>query len=182
VWNEAKKVWEDFDTTPGNGVELRSRSASTWLTNMWWWLRFQFSKLRWGQTHLRNYILIGLVPVLLLLLIQILRQRKKRGEVKGAGRRMVWPGLDSEFYQIEKQLAGRGMIRGANEPLAEWLERAAADPSLADLKAPLRALLRLHYRYRFDPNGLSEANREELKREAKVCLEKLARLERATAS
>jgi hypothetical protein len=183
VWNDRKNLWEDFDTTPGTGIEMHYNRAGLWVTDAWWWVRFQFSKLRWGQTHLRNYILIGLVPVLALLLFQILRQRKRRGQAKGAARRAnVWPGLDSEFYQIEKQLAERGLIRRSNQTLADWLERAAADPSLIDLKDPLRALLRLHYRYRFDPNGLNDTHREELRREARVCLEHLARVAREPVS
>jgi len=183
AWNDKKQIWEDFDTTPGTGVESRHNPATIWVTDAWWWVRFQFSKLRWGQTHLRNYILIGLVPVLALLLFQILRQRKRRAAGKGtAGRAVAWPGLDSEFYQIEKQLTERGLVRRPNETLSDWLERAAAEPSLAELQDSLRALLRLHYRYRFDPNGLSDTHREELRREARVCFEKLALTERATAS
>jgi hypothetical protein len=127
---------------------------------------------------LRQYILIGLVPVLILLFIQIIRQRR-RGRVDNAGRsRAPWPGLDSEFYEIEKQLAQRGLLRGPNEALAGWLERAAAEPRLMDLEDPLRALLRLHYRYRFDPNGLSESDREELRRIAGQCREKIAQTEK----
>jgi protein-glutamine gamma-glutamyltransferase len=175
VWNKDKKIWQDFDTTPGTGIESHYNRAALWITDTWWWVRFQFSKFRWGQTHLRNYILLGLVPVLALLLFQILRQRRRRRAGKGAARRPIaWPGLDSEFYRIEKQLTDRGLVRGPNEPLAAWLERAAAEPSLAELKGPLRALLRLHYRYRFDPNGLSDAHREELRREARECLKQLS--------
>ena len=184
VWNEKKNVWEDFDTTPGSWMEVESHSAvSTWAADAWWWARFQFSKFRYGQTHLRNYILIGLVPVMVLLLVQIIRQRRRNLAGKGAGaaRAIVWPGLDSEFYQIEKQLAQRGVPRGPNETFGDWLERAAAEPSLAELRGSLRALLRLHYRYRFDPEGLSEADREELRREAQGCLEKLLRVETAPA-
>lgn len=179
LWNEDKKRWEDFDTTPGTGIEARE---SHWLSDDWGWVEFQFAKLRWGQTHLRNYILLGLVPVLLLLLFQIVRQRRRRGQAGAATRRpIVWPGLDSEFYQIEKELAAHGFIRGANEPLAKWLERAAAAPALRDLKNPLRTLVRLHYRYRFDPHGLSATDRDELRREARVCLEKLSRLQTSPA-
>jgi protein-glutamine gamma-glutamyltransferase len=122
--------------------------------------------------------------VLALLLLQIVRQRRRRrGDKNAAARRAVeWPGLDSEFYEIEKLLAQRGLPRGRNEALADWLERAAADPSLADLKSPLRDLLRLHYRYRFDPKGLSGADRDELRREARSCLEKLTRVEHGAAT
>ena len=179
VWDDERKIWEDFDTTPGNGIEDHHSRASIWFANAWWWVHFQISRVRWGQTHLRNYILMGLVPVLALLLFQIVRQRRRyRG--KGAGGRgaLAWPGLDSEFYQVEKQLTERGMVRGANETLAQWLERAAEEPSLASLKMPLRGLLRLHYRYRFDPQGLSESDREELRREARECLRRLERMEK----
>jgi len=40
-------------------------------------------------------------------------------------------------------------------------------------------LLRLHYNYRFDPRGLSRQERETLAREANICLDTLARMERS---
>ena len=179
VWNDQKKIWEDFDTTPGSwqGIDAQHDSSSLWMSDAWWWVRFQFSKLRWGQTHLREYILLGLVPVLALLLFQIVRQRRRRALNNGAGaaRRGPWPGVDSEFYEIEKKLAQRGLTRGANEALSDWLERASREPVLAELQEPLRALVRLHYRYRFDPKGLGGADREELRRAARQCLEELSR-------
>lgn len=188
LWNERTRMWEDFDTTPGTWFEIESQhgKGTNWASDAWWWARFQFSKLkiRWGQTHLREYILLGLMPVLALLLFQIVRQRRRRRADKGAGARRItaWPGLDSEFYQIEKLLIQRGFPRGHNETLAGWLERAAAEPSLVELKNPLRALLRLHYQYRFDPKGLSNADREELRRAARECLEKLSKTEQATTA
>jgi hypothetical protein len=50
-------------------------------------------------------------------------------------------------------------------------------PGLSELRAPMVEILRLHYRYRFDPNGLSAADREALKKQAASCLELLAREE-----
>jgi hypothetical protein len=41
---------------------------------------------------------------------------------------------------------------------------------MADVRGRVRELLRLHYRYRFDPQGLSQADREALRREATGCL------------
>jgi hypothetical protein len=178
VWNDEKKIWENFDTTPGSWFAVESaHTGSPWLADAWWRVRLQFSRLRWGQTHLRQYILMGLVPVLALLLFQIVRQRRRRGALAGANRTIVWPGLDSEFYEVEKQLAQRGLAREPNESLAEWFERAAVEPGLLELKSPLRTLLRLHYRYRFDPEGLNDADRAELRRDARECAEKLARVE-----
>jgi hypothetical protein len=42
----------------------------------------------------------------------------------------------------------------------------AADPALTGMNSRLQELLSLHYRYRFDPEGLSQGDREALRREA----------------
>ena len=59
--------------------------------------------------------------------------------------------------------------------MSDWLGRALAEPALSDLREPLQKLLRLHYRHRFDPQGLNAEERENLKRETKQCLEILLR-------
>lgn len=178
VWNDQKKRWEDFDTTPGSWLEVESKNgASIWLADVSWWLRLQFSKFRWGQTHLRQYILIGLVPVLILLLLQILRQHRSKSRDAPAARVITWPGLDSEFYEIEKQLVERSIARRSNETLTGWLERVAAEPSLGEFRDPLQAILQLHYRYRFDPHGLNDSDRLELRRQTRACLDKLSLLQ-----
>jgi hypothetical protein len=64
--------------------------------------------------------------------------------------------------------------RQPSEPLSDWLTRALADPARADLRPPLEELLRLHYRLRFDPHGLSGREREILTKEARSCLAKLS--------
>jgi protein-glutamine gamma-glutamyltransferase len=178
VWNQRAGFWEDFDPTPASWVEAEAKRASAlqFLSDAWSRLGFEFSKFWWGQTNLRRYLLWGVAPVLGLLLYQVVfrrrrRQRRDRGLSEAA---ILWPGLDSEFYQLERRLAGRGLIRHPSEPLSDWLQRAAQDPALAELRQPLEELLRLHYRYRFDPQGLSPEERRELSREAKACLEKVS--------
>jgi hypothetical protein len=44
---------------------------------------------------------------------------------------------------------------------------------LAGIREPLHELLRLHYRYRFDPRSLNAADRTELKRGADALLRSL---------
>lgn len=173
VWNEEKKVWDDFDTTPASWVkeEAARASAFQWLQDGWTWLGFQFAKLRYGQTNLRLYLLILIVPGLAVLLYQILFRRGRRRKKPGKAVEIFdWPGLDSEFYQLERKLAELGAARGASEPLNEWLGRVATTAGLAELAAPLQEILRLHYRYRFDPLGLSAADREILRREVRSSL------------
>lgn len=180
AWNAQTRAWEDFDTTPPSWVDIESRrtEAGQWFADLRSWLFFQFERFRYGQANLQQYILWSLVPVMLVLLYHILFRRRGRRRgigTQAGGAPVVWPGLDSEFYQLEKLLAARGVPRQPGEPLAAWLERALAEPALACLRAPLSALLRLHYRHRFDPRGLGVTEREQLRREAKSCLNLLAR-------
>ena len=181
AWDSRKNVWEDFDTTPGSWIAAEEQRASAWqwLSDGWSWLRFQIAKFRWGQTNLRQYVLWGLVPVMALLLFQIIFRRRKRkaaAQNKKSGEKLFWPGLDSEFYRLEARLAARGVPRQPSEPLADWLERALAEPALTDLRAQLREILRLHYQHRFDPHGLDEAGRKLLAEKVRDCLEQLSRL------
>jgi hypothetical protein len=165
--------------------EGKRASAMQWFSDFWSWVRFEIAKFRWGQTNLRQYLLWALIPVLALLLYQIIfrRGRKRRPQPKTgkSDAATFWPGLDSEFYQLERKLAERGVPRQPGEPLSGWLTRALDDSALADLRKPLQELLRLHYCHRFDPRGLSDKERETLAQEAKFCLDTLSRLERHSA-
>jgi len=179
VWDRQAQTWKDFDTTPGSwiGIESKRAAAMQWFSDFWSWAGFEISKLRWGQTNLREYIFWALIPVLAVLLYQIIfkRGRRRRAEPKTgkSATPIIWPGLDSEFYLLESKLTGRGAARKPGEPLSIWLSRAAADPTLAEMKNSLEELLRLHYRHRFDPQGLNASDREALRREAKICLKQI---------
>lgn len=182
VWNPDKGIWDDFETTPASWVAEEGKNASSfqWLSDAWTRLRFEIAKFRWGQSNVRKYLLVAIVPGLALLLYQFFFRRGRRRQKAGGAEQHEfsdWPGLDSEFYLLEKKLAEHGLPRGASEPLNEWLERVAQTPGLTELRAPLREILRLHYRYRFDPLGLSEADREGLRAETRACAEKLTRTE-----
>jgi hypothetical protein len=179
VWNRTSETWQDFDTTPASWAETEARRASPmqFLSDCWSRIVFEFAKFRWGQTHLRQYLLWGLAPVLVLLLYQIIfrsRRQNRPPNPDEAGAGTAWPGLDSEFYQVERKLVARGATRQPGEPLSAWLLRAGADPALADVRNRLRELLTLHYRYRFDPEGLNRTDRDALRREASGCLARVA--------
>ena len=179
VWNDSDKTWQDFDTTPGSWVAAESRGSSFLrsLRDLISWLHFQFSKFRWGETHLRKYILWIVGPVMVFLLYQILFRRGRRRPVAKAGDKNaaapLWPGLDSEFYQVEKRLAARGLPRQPGEAQGDWIERILAENSLLELRDPLQQLLQLHYRHRFDPNGLPEVDRGLLTQKVRELLQVL---------
>jgi transglutaminase-like putative cysteine protease/preprotein translocase subunit SecG len=179
MWDAKNKAWQDFDTTPAAWVAAENSRASFMerFSDSWSWVTFQFAKLRWGQMPLRPYILWALIPAMTVLLYHIIfrrgrkRQRPPRGKKSGAP--VIWPGLDSEFYRLENKLAARSYPRPASEPISGWLERALREPSLAGLRAPLQELLRLHYRLRFDPDGLAVDERKALAQKAEAILQTL---------
>ena len=78
-------------------------------------------------------------------------------------------------------LVERGVARAPNETIADWLGRATEPAELAEWRRPLQELLRLHYRYRFDPRGLDASERETLRREARACLASLTATRRQRA-
>jgi len=175
VWNEEKKGWQDFDTTPASWFAAEDRGNTGWqaIADGWSRVMFELSKLRWGQTNLRQYVVWALVPVLTLLLYQIIfRSRRKKVRSKSLNEELalLWPGLDSEFYQLEQTLVKSGLVREQGESLAKWLVHCSNAPALIVIRPLLEQLLLLHYRYRFDPQGLSAEQREQLREQTGACL------------
>ena len=184
VWDGV--TWRDFDTTPASWVteEGKRRSPLQFLSDVWLGIGFMFSKFRWGQTNLRQYIFWALVPVMALLFYQIVfrkRSRRRGRTAAEAGISVAWPGLDSEFYQLEQKLAERGVERPPNEPLSSWLSRALGTIASVEVNKSFRELARLHYRYRFDPRGLNENDRAELRRGVERCLASIEGVKPAAA-
>jgi hypothetical protein len=102
-------------------------------------------------------ILIGWMVWKAAALARASRRAAKRGEEPPAAR-----GTDSEFYRIEDHLGRAELGRKRWEAPAAWVERIAE--GLGETKsARLRSLAALHSRYRFDPRGLSAAERASLK-------------------
>jgi hypothetical protein len=87
----------------------------------------------------------------------------RSGTSRGSPRREVsYPGQDSEFYRLERRLAEWGYERDPWEPLPSWLQRVSAAQASCEGVDSLPAIVALHSRYRFDPKGLSGAEREAL--------------------
>lgn len=171
-------AWREFDPTPGGWVAAETLRASPWevITDRWSRVWYEFSKWRYGQTGLRRYLGWIIVPVLVLLVIQLIRQRgwRRSGAAnRGGSAGRVWPGLDSEFYRVQRRLGELGLGPMPGEPMRAWLRRLQ-QATLPPAAQPLLAtLLALHYRYRFDPLGLEPADRDALREQADQCLARL---------
>jgi hypothetical protein len=172
-YDRAAGRWRELDTTPGSWVEAEEKNASFLepIGDAFSWVWFQISKIRYGEGNLRQYLFYVLVVVLIVLIIRFIWQKRWRRHGKRGGAIVVaepHPGLDSEFYLIEKKLAKRGLGRRPSEPLLVWLQRIQAN--LPDTHE-LNPLINLHYRLRFDPHGLSAADRDALRQQALAWLE-----------
>lgn len=173
VWNKKNRTWENFDTTPASWVKDEAEHASPlqFLSDFESWGEFEILKFfDYSHNNIREYIFWPLIPALAFLLYRILRGSRRHKNEAGPTDRALWPGLDSEFYQLEEKLVRYGLPRQPGEPLSAWLQRATNDSQLAKLKRPLENILLLHYRYRFDPRGLSPSEREALRQEVETCL------------
>ncbi|NBV22641.1 MAG: DUF4129 domain-containing protein [Proteobacteria bacterium] len=166
-WDAAHKTWVDLDTTSADWAETEKQNASFWepLSDRWSRAWFAYSKWRWygGAEAWQNYFLIALIVLIALLAWRILarQRRKRRGDMSAANPAFIGPGLDSEFYRIESRLETLGLGRRPGEAISDWLERIQP---LATLPlTPLRQLLWLHYRLRFDPQGLRAEERDSLR-------------------
>jgi hypothetical protein len=171
--------WHDLDTTPAIWAEEEKKRASIFefLSDGWQRIKFEFMKWRWGQSNFRDYVWWIIGPLLVFLLYRLLRRKtgeKKKGKPAGHDRLPARLGLDSEFYLLEKKLAELSFVRGPGETQAQLVERAVRDVRVSDLREVMFAMLRAHYRLRFDPMGLTPEEREALGLRVRDALAQLA--------
>lgn len=176
-WDAGARLWRELDATPGTWLGIEENQRAWWepAADVLSWLYWQFSRLRWGQGHLRQYVfyvLVGAVALLATRFIWEARRRRRRSSARtGAGDALQRRGLDSEFYAVEKRLAQVGLARAPHEPLTLWLQRIG--PQLPPELPPWEPVVRLHYRLRFDPLRLAPEERQRLRRDCMALLEKL---------
>jgi hypothetical protein len=85
------------------------------------------------------------------------------------------PGADSDVYPLLRWLEERGIARGSGEPLGRWLKRLERRGDTDGVDEIVAVILPVHYRYRFDPRGISNEERVALKRRARRWLSRYAR-------
>ncbi|MBI3551409.1 MAG: transglutaminase domain-containing protein [Elusimicrobia bacterium] len=163
-------AWRDVDTTPLSWPEIEQGRASRLepLSDMVSMLRLRVSLWRWRAAASTGR---GRGPLAWLLLLALAgwffwkasALFKASRSAPGEFAALPAPsGVDSEFYLIEERLEKSGLGRRPWEAPAAWVERIASDLG-ASRTEPLRLLLSLHYRYRFDPEGISGEERKALR-------------------
>ena len=156
--------WVELDTTPPDWFPEEEAQAPLWqgIADLARYLGFRWSQRGEFKAGDSWYALLAVLAVILAW--RVLRGRKVIREAAGAaGPARRWPGEDSEFFALAPRLPRREPW----ETLPEWISRAS--PTLpAPVLGTLRAALTLHERLRFDPAGLSSAERARLRQ---LCLE-----------
>ncbi len=161
--------WQDLDFTPAVWAQAEQEAAPWWLPayDLMSWGAFLFEKWRWGErddTGTSSYLWL-LVPLTALLAWRLYRQKKVAREQPAApvpetaGSR---PGGDSAFFRILRRLELLGLPRRPGEPPAAWVRRLARSHGAAIEPEVLADGLHLHYRYRFDPKGLTGEEQQRL--------------------
>lgn len=159
--------WREIDTTPATWVALEKNRESMLqpLLDLVSRLAFQFSLWRMNAIEGPDMGIL-IAPGILLAVILAWRIGKKRqyairqthdkSAMQEPNRN---PGIDSPFYRIIERLDQQGKNREKGETLAQWIDRIMPDK---EEKQRLLEPLDLHYRYRFDPAGLGEAEKARL--------------------
>jgi transglutaminase-like putative cysteine protease len=184
AYNHDKKIWQEVDSTPPSWDEMNSSDASFWepLSDFFSNLYFQYSKWRWSQVSYTKYLSALLVPLVGTLVWRIVRNQTRRRSSTGNGFQTIhhdWPGLDSEFFALEKKLHETGLGRLPNEPLLLWRDRLRRElPNELNLDHTFN----LHRRLRFDPKGLTANERKTLREEVSRLLAAFEALRQAAAS
>lgn len=167
AWTEAfvDNRWTTVDTTPGVWFELEQERVSRWQTiqDLWSWISNRYQRFQRTERGSIGDDLIWLVPPLVLLLIWRLRSRARSvSDAQGSRPAAVTgPGLDSELFKLSELLRERGFAMRPGDTLSSFLSRSV-DAQTAGSR--LGRLLDLHYRHRFAHDGLTGAERNELRR------------------
>lgn len=177
-------AWHNFDTTPPSWQAIEEEAASIFepLSDLFSWLGFKFSQFRWQERKggITKHIGWLLIPLLLLLARRLYARKrvKQPSEAQTEKSRVaIKSGEDSHFYLIQKRLIDLGYVHNPWEPLSSWIQRIEDTQPSSVATEPLHSILALHYRYRFDPEGITQAEKEALYSSVQVWLEHHAHVE-----
>ena len=159
--------WQIVDTTPSTWVPYEDARASMLqpLYDLTAWIKYKFS--RWqSKDELEDeqtsefQLLWLLIPLTLILAWRLYAKERIRTarKINSTGKQIAYPGLDSRFYQVASMIEEQGFRRRTGETMYIWLARLES----RFRNNTVRQALELHYRYRFDPQGLTMQSKEQL--------------------
>jgi protein-glutamine gamma-glutamyltransferase len=157
--------WQSFDTTPPDWGAQEDAAASPLqaLSDFWAFLSFKLAKLGGGA--------FGGGAIAAIAAFLLWKWRRKLRIRRSICPTILAPqsatpfnkeGIDSEFYLIEQKLDELNLKRIASESLSQWMTRLKVQLPETEFET-LKNIITLHYRYRFDPQGIDSEERERLR-------------------
>ncbi|MDZ8052597.1 MAG: transglutaminase domain-containing protein [Aulosira sp. ZfuVER01] len=164
--------WQAFDTTPADWTSIENANASklAFISDLWSFFSFKLSG--WLRSSLvSNLFKYGWWLILPLIFLRLWKFNSKNQVRRLSTKQILTKQVaksdvnkrDYEFYLIEKRLQELGLSRHPSESLKNWIKRLEEELPSSDLIADLTSLVELHYRDRFDPQGIKETERARLK-------------------
>ncbi|WP_238568946.1 transglutaminase family protein [Xenococcus sp. PCC 7305] len=161
-------AWREFDTTPSSWIAMEDANSSqlVFLQDLFSWASFKLavliSQIKSGEAAYLYWLLMFPLGFILLRQFKIRQGIKRIDRLKDRTEDLRW-GIDSEIYLIETALKESEIIRHPNETWHDWLIQLEQDNQISpDLINDLQVIVQLHYRYRFDPLGINEFERNQL--------------------
>lgn len=171
-------AWKNFDTTPISWVTAEEETASMFepFTDFLSYTFYKFSRWRWSEREegLLKYLKWLLIPLVFFILHRFYSRKrisKESEEKEGKEIEDIKKGTDSAFYLIEEKLVQAGYNRRTSETFTDWLNRIEKmNPQMVSYRN-LKSLLDTHYRYRFDPKGITKNEKGKFKSDVQLWLE-----------
>jgi protein-glutamine gamma-glutamyltransferase len=162
--------WQNIDTTPAVWATEENEKADWWEKpyNIWAWIRYKMSEWQWrneGEIISKQW-LWGVALLSGWLGWRLTRYSKRKIKQLIENTRIFkikTQGNDSEFYEIIAHLEKVYFGRPPHESLNHWIQRFSST-------VEVKQLLELHQRYRFDPNGLTKQERQQLAQQTRLLL------------
>lgn len=169
--------WQELDTTPAGWEEVEAAQTASWrgVNDLWAWISHEFLVWKWSEDEDNHQSLIWLlVPLVIILLWRLyFKERVLHSKLTAlSATRPHYFGEDSIFYAVLKVLEAQYYARQQGESVAHWLAKL---PLTTELQQTIQQVFALHQRYRFDPQGLSEAQQQQFQALTVMLLQVLQR-------
>ena len=171
--------WQTFDTTPSSWIAFEDRNNSNWqnIKDIFAWIGFKFTQAIaiFKTLGKGKYLWLLAIPLAVILIRQFTTKgEKRRLTAQRINQNINEPviGEDSELYLIEQELNKLGLKRDRSQTWQDWLITLNNNPETSDIVKGLESIIKMHYRYCFDPLGISPEERVRLRSDCRSWLEK----------
>ena len=172
--------WQVFDTTPASWIAFENRNRSQWqdFKDIFSWIAFQLARITTIFKNLgkSNWLWFLTIPLGGILIREFFGKGGKTNftmqRINQKQNLSLAAGADSELYIIERELNKLGLGRDRFETWKDWLTRLQNNSEFLEGIGEIEAIVEIHYRYCFDPQGIDSEDRAMLRSTCEEWLKK----------